>query len=143
GEHRGLLVEAGDVRDVGDELVMAEPALVIEDFLPALRTARGGLAEFEDLERTLIVVFRSRRLLLRRCLCGDRACHGHGQCNGGQHPRCGCHAASLYATLLVQAAVVQSIAILRWSRRLAQVAAREKSSADYQARSFTALEAAM
>src|SRR5262249_18896444 len=84
------LIKSGELRDVLGELVMAEPALVIEDFLPALGPALGTFSEFIDLQRSLIGVLRSRLgcALLRSLLCrrapGDRACRRR------QHRRRGC-----------------------------------------------------
>src|SRR5262249_37382033 len=51
------------------EFVVAEPALVIEDFAPAVGTALRCLLEFVDRERTLIGIARRR---VDRGWCGAR-----------------------------------------------------------------------
>src|SRR5262245_15554483 len=73
-QQRSALVEAGELRGVVGELVVAEPALVIEDFSTAFRPALGGLAKLVCLEGTLVVILCNGRLrsALRRRLLGDR-----------------------------------------------------------------------
>src|SRR5215831_12585988 len=73
GQQHAALVQPGELWGVLGEFVVAEPALVIEDFTPALRPAWRGLAELVGLKRALVVVLGDGfwRCCLRRRLLGD------------------------------------------------------------------------
>src|SRR5207244_5398224 len=82
-------VEALELRDALDKLVMAEPALVIKNLLPSFGPARGGFPELVDFQRSLIVILRRRAGLLRGCprdrACGRRDQRAH---RDGPEPSC-------------------------------------------------------
>src|SRR5262249_7373827 len=54
GDEICMLIKPGELGNVLGVLVVTEPALVIEDFLPALGSALRSFAEFINLQRALI-----------------------------------------------------------------------------------------
>ncbi len=94
GNERGVPIEVLELRRPAGEVVMAEPALVIENLPPAFRPAPGGLPELVDFERALVIVpcrrLRVRPGSLRGLLRGGRTDAARCRQSSSQHRRGRC-----------------------------------------------------